>query len=409
MNYKLFKKELIIGLIIMFIGTSFLPIISGDSYKRNTELIDSNNFELNSKSNDNIPLDENLIGYWSFNEGSGTTLKDSSGNGNDGIVHGNPAWTTGISGNALSFDGIDDYVDIPDVSDFVFANEDFSFSAWVQIYDNANVYRHVIYMGDAKGDPYNPRPFIYLGKIRSGIKDGRLAIVIAPPPGTIYGSSILTGDLLPKYQWLYLTGVVDYPNTLKFYINGELQETSNLIDFNMADDQLLKLHFGRSVFIDPEIGGWFLGLIDEIRIYKKALNENEIQSLYENPGQTPNVPIISGPTKFLPNIYKKFTVTSTDPNGYQIYYYIDWGDGSIIDWQGPYASGAPYKASHKWVDKATFTIKCKAKNIYGAESGIGTLDISTPRSNIINTPFLRFLENHPNLFPLLQIFLKNLL
>ncbi|MBI3621533.1 MAG: hypothetical protein HY208_05025 [Nitrospirae bacterium] len=54
-----------------------------------------------------------LIGYWKLDDGSGATAADSSGNGNTGALLNGPAWTTGRINQALSFDGVDDYVNIP--------------------------------------------------------------------------------------------------------------------------------------------------------------------------------------------------------------------------------------------------------------------------------------------------------
>lgn len=53
------------------------------------------------------------VGYWKFDEGSGSIAHDSSGNGQDGTVYG-AGWTEGISDKALQFDGVDDYVEVPD-------------------------------------------------------------------------------------------------------------------------------------------------------------------------------------------------------------------------------------------------------------------------------------------------------
>jgi hypothetical protein len=122
----------------------------------------------------------------------------------------------------------------------------------------------------------------------------------------------------------------------------------------------------------------------------------------------PDTPTITGPTKFKPNQEKEFTFETTDPNGDQYYYYIDWGDGNIIDWQGPYESGTIYFASHQWSEKTVFTIKCKAKDIYGFESDFGTLDISIPRSKILNSYLLMFIQNHPNILTFLQKTLNGL-
>src|SRR5690606_20299406 len=51
-----------------------------------------------------------MVGHWAFDEGSGTSTADSSGNGNTGTLSPAPAWTTGQIGGALNFDGSDDAV-----------------------------------------------------------------------------------------------------------------------------------------------------------------------------------------------------------------------------------------------------------------------------------------------------------
>ena len=68
-----------------------------------------------------------------FDEGSGTIAKDESGHGNDGTIHG-ATWTTGISGKALNFDGVDDYVRIPD-SASMDVTEEVTVEVWARIED----------------------------------------------------------------------------------------------------------------------------------------------------------------------------------------------------------------------------------------------------------------------------------
>ena len=85
---------------------------------------------------------------------------------------------------------------------------------------------------------------------------------------------------------------------------------------------------------------------------------------------------------------------------------MDWDDGSPIEtvyptWYNPEESG-PGIANHSWDTKGTYTIKARAIDIHGAESEWGELEVSMPRNKAINTPFLNFLQSHPNLFPLLQ-------
>ena len=65
--------------------------------------------------------------------------------------------------------------------------------------------------------------------------------------------------------------------------------------------------------------------------------------------------------------------------------------------------------SHTWSEQGRYTIKCKAKDPYDAEGPLGELNVTMPRNKIAhNTPFLKFLQRHPNLFPILQTLLQRL-
>jgi len=117
MRNELWTKGLVFGIILLFIGVSVVPSIGSIIEKSNSNsVIDdiSINTIHKSESNENppIPLDDGLVGYWSFNEGSGTIAHDYSGNGNDGTINGGATWVAGISGYALSFDGFNDYLDL---------------------------------------------------------------------------------------------------------------------------------------------------------------------------------------------------------------------------------------------------------------------------------------------------------
>lgn len=104
----------------------------------------------------------------------------------------------------------------------------------------------------------------------------------------------------------------------------------------------------------------------------------------------------------------EYKSTATDPEGDQIYYWFDWGELNNSGWVGPYPSGTTGKASYSW-PAGTYTIKVKAKDIYGAESPWSdSLTIKMPRGKIVNNGFLQFLQNHPNIFPFFQIILQKL-
>jgi len=98
-----------------------------------------------------------------------------------------------------------------------------------------------------------------------------------------------------------------------------------------------------------------------------------------------------------------------DPDGDDdLYYYIDWGDGVTQEWIGPYASGESLEIKHIWENKSNYDIRAKAKDIAGRESNWATLKFIMPRSRVIDNPFLRFLEDHPLLNKIFQLFFRQL-
>lgn len=94
----------------------------------------------------------------------------------------------------------------------------------------------------------------------------------------------------------------------------------------------------------------------------------------------PNTPTINGPAEGKPGTSYLYKFTTTDPDGDMVYYYINWGDNQTSGWVGPYNSGATALVTHQWSQKGNYTIQAKAKDIVGAESDWGTLDITMPVS-----------------------------
>ena len=84
------------------------------------------------------------------------------------------------------------------------------------------------------------------------------------------------------------------------------------------------------------------------------------------PPNKPNKP--SGTASGKINTVYTYTTSTTDPNGDQVYYMWDWGDGSQSSWLGPYNSGVTINTTHKWTVKGSYSIKVKAKDTFGAES-----------------------------------------
>jgi len=85
------------------------------------------------------------------------------------------------------------------------------------------------------------------------------------------------------------------------------------------------------------------------------------------PPEIPELP--SGAIEGEPGVEYDFSSSTTDPEGDDIFYLFDWGDGTDSDWLGPYNSGYPCTASHSWSNSGAYYVKVKAKDTYDRESG----------------------------------------
>ena len=137
-----------------------------------------------------------------------------------------------------------------------------------------------------------------------------------------------------------------------------------------------------------------------------TVNTTRLQQGIEFLNDPPSSPTIDGQINGENGKAYPYTFTSIDPDGDDVSYFIRWGDGEETDWTTFQASGPPgYIESHSWDTQGTYIIQAKAKDIYGAESDWGTLTVTMPRNKVIITPFLIWLQRHPNMFPLLQLLL----
>jgi hypothetical protein len=89
-------------------------------------------------------------------------------------------------------------------------------------------------------------------------------------------------------------------------------------------------------------------------------------ALGSNPPEKPDVP--NGPASGQINTEYTYTASTTDPDGDQIYYLFDWGDGTYSKWVGPYDSGVDGTATHTWTQQGNYEIRVKAKDIHEVQS-----------------------------------------
>ena len=137
-------------------------------------------------------------------------------------------------------------------------------------------------------------------------------------------------------------------------------------------------------------------------------------SIVEN--EPPEKPTISGPKTGNPRKLLTFKFKSTDPEGHDLYYRVAWGDGSYMDYTGPYANGEEATFSHAWSEAGNYTIIAKAMNQYGAKSPQNTFKLTLTKSRAVTNPILfqllekliaqfPLLERLPNVFPMIRYIL----
>ena len=128
----------------------------------------------------------------------------------------------------------------------------------------------------------------------------------------------------------------------------------------------------------------------------------------EDTNMPPCPPIIEGPSKGKAGIAYLWNFTSIDFDDDDIYYCIDWGDGTVTDWFGSYQSGQTMSQSHVYYNQGVYVIKSRAKDIYGNEGNWATLKISMPTSyHILLQGFLqKVFEHYQNVSPLTRYLLR---
>jgi len=118
----------------------------------------------------------------------------------------------------------------------------------------------------------------------------------------------------------------------------------------------------------------------------------------------PYDPTITGPRQGKAGERYEFIFNTTDPENHKIYYKIDWDDGNVTDWLGPYKSGTNMSLNHTF-EKGTYYISCKAKDEYGMQSNWTKFKHISPKSK--NIWFLGWLERFPMLQKILDVLRLN--
>jgi hypothetical protein len=201
-------------------------------------------------------LSNALAAEYKFDETGGTTAADSSGNNNNGTLINGPTFAPGHQGNALSFSGAEQDVQVPD-SPSLDPTSAITISSWINATDwNGN--RRILEKG---GGP---------NQYRLTAEYGGLVF-------DLQGVGSIRAALPSTKTWHLVTGTYDGSH-LDLYVDG------NLVATHAASGKITKftdpLVIGGKSTAGMVAGDFFKGLLDDTRIYTQALTASEVQTLF---------------------------------------------------------------------------------------------------------------------------------
>ena len=238
-----------------------------------------------------VPTDD--AGYWPLDATNGTVALDASGNNNNGLVVGASWNAAGQINGCLTFIGVNNYVQIANV-----ISNDFSIAFWVKTSQTGGTGNW--YQGDGLIDGYVAAGANDFG---TSLLGNHFAFGTGNPDSTIVSTTSINDG-----QWHQCVATREQATgTLKIYVDGAIQGTgAGGTNSLMAASNL---RFG-----SLQTGtGFFAGSLDEIKLYGRALGNNEVAALYDSafpPAPPANLTAAAGNTEVTLNWSKSIWATS---------------------------------------------------------------------------------------------------
>ncbi len=202
------------------------------------------------------------VGYWTLDENTGTNAYDRSGGGFDGTIYNSPSWVNGQRGNALQFNGTNQYVSIPDNASLDSFTA-ITLEAWVKLGDNPTYPdhpggRYATIVGKSIDDGY---------QLRMGGDSGAGQFGFGVKTGASF-PQIYTTEKYGTGVWYHVVATYDGTN-LKLYVNGELRASG--ASSGSLPNTTYPVEIGRRTN-----GYNFAGIIDDVKVYNYARTQAQI-------------------------------------------------------------------------------------------------------------------------------------
>ncbi|MBD2410097.1 hypothetical protein FACHB389_08865 [Nostoc calcicola FACHB-389] len=222
------------------------------------------------KFNSNNASSTGLVGYWKFEEAIGNTVLDSSGNNNNGSLI-NSSRTVGVSGQALEVSGKNNSsASIPASASLNSMTNQITVSAWVR--PNVQPVGFQVAVNRQIGTLLHPDQF-YLGfGTRNNVTTYKWEL------GTSDGEADVYQGLPTTENWVHLVGTYD-GSTIRLYVDGVQIGNNPLTGNILVDDNPVTIGAAENYYDGFPLGDRFNGLIDEVRIYNRALSATEVKNL----------------------------------------------------------------------------------------------------------------------------------
>src|SRR3989344_2491526 len=212
-----------------------------------------------------------LVGYWSMNEGTGSYAGDASGNKNTGTLTNGPTWVDGKRGKALNFDGSNDYVEMGNVLN---PTTNMTLVAWFNIKSFAGI-NYLISRDN--GTTATRRDYSL------DVANSTTLRYSYDDTATNPTNKDVTVQTLNTNQWYHFVIVLDSGNNAMFYLNGV--SVGSATAATHVGQTTNSFHIGRSHNTSSGSQIYTNSLIDEVRVYNRALSAAEVQALYKSGAQ----------------------------------------------------------------------------------------------------------------------------